>query len=87
MVGLRPHCFAMAHLHGTTCAKHGGVIRRLTLHITGHTNMLQEDKKKKTAPSMKNAEGEGNRKDGEGQKGELPQDGRGGTSGEGASKR
>lgn len=36
---------------------------------------------------MKNAEGEGNRKDGEGQRGELPQDGRGGTSGEGARDR
>lgn len=32
---------------------------------------------------MKNAAGEGNRKDGEGQRGELPRDGRGGTSGEG----
>lgn len=31
---------------------------------------------------MKNPEGEGNRKDGEGQRGELFQDGRGRTSGE-----
>lgn len=31
---------------------------------------------------MKNLEGEGNRKDGEGQRGELLQDGRGRTSGE-----
>ena len=35
---------------------------------------------------MKNLVGEGNRKDGEGQRGELLQDGRGGTSGERANE-
>lgn len=35
---------------------------------------------------MKNLEGEGNRKDGEGQRGELLQDGRGRTSGERENK-
>lgn len=39
-------------------------------------------KRENLPPSMKNPEGEGNRKDGEGQRGELLQDGRGGTSGE-----
>lgn len=58
------------------------------LHITANPDCIKEHKKlerekeSKPAPSIKNLEGEGNRKDGEGQRGELLQDGRGRTSGE-----
>lgn len=41
----------------------------------------------KPVPSMENVEGEGNRKDGEGQRGELLQEGRGRNSREGKRQR
>lgn len=50
--------------------------------VRNTTSLREREKESKPAPSMKNLEGEGNRKDGEGQRGELLQDGRGRTSGE-----
>lgn len=58
------------------------------LHITANPdcseehNKLKREKESKPAPSMKNPQGEGNRKDGEGQRGESLQYGRGRTRGE-----
>lgn len=54
-----------------------------TLRVVRNTTRLTgREKQHKPASSMKNVRGEGNRKDAEGQRGELLQDGRGGTSGE-----
>lgn len=65
----------------TTCVKND-VWPEAICCILLYTTCLRGKRKNNPTQSMKNVEGEGNRKDVEGHKGELLHDGRGGTSGE-----